>query len=77
MSDPSVEDAVRRVVLANADGDVKAIAVVMLNQEGEPEMFIGMPLNTAYGLIASLEILKNRIIEKIVTEGGMKPKDRE
>ena len=77
MSDPSVEDAVKRVVLANADGDIKAIAVVMINQEGEPEMFIGMPAGTAYIVIANLEILKNRIIEMVVRDGGMKPKDRE
>lgn len=77
MSDPSVEDAVKRVVLANADGDIKAIAVVMVNNNSEPEMFIGMPLGTAYTVIASLDILKNRIIEKVVREGGIEPKDRE
>ena len=77
MSDPSVEDAIKQIVLANEDGEIKSIAVVMINMHGEPEMQIGMSMNTAYALIASLEILKLKLIEKLVTDGGLKPRERD
>lgn len=77
MSDPSVEDAIKQIVLANADGEIKSIAVVMINHDGEPEMQIAMAPGTAYGLIASLEILKLKLIERVMSEGQLRPKDRE
>lgn len=77
MSDPSVEDAIRQIVLANADGEIRSIAVVMINNQGEPEMQIAMAPGTAYAIVTGLEILKLKIIERIMNDGQLKPKDRE
>jgi hypothetical protein len=77
MSDPSVEDAIKQIVLANADGEIKSIAVVIINHDGEPEMQIAMAPNTAYSIMAGLDILKLSILNNILTNGKLKPKERE
>ncbi len=77
MSDASVENAIKQIVLANADGEIKSIAVVMINHDGEPEMQIAMAPNTAYSMITGLEILKMSILNNILTNGKLKPKNRE
>lgn len=77
MSDASVEDAIKQIVLANADGEIRSIAVVMINHDGEPEMQIAMAPGTAYSLVSGLEILKMSILQQILTNGKLTPKDRE
>jgi hypothetical protein len=77
MSDPSVEDAVKQLVLANADGEIKSLVFVMLNKDGEPELQIAMAPGTAYAIISSLEILKLHIINRLTKDGAIEPKDRE
>ena len=77
MSDPSVEDAIKQIVLANADGEIRSIAVVMISHDGEPEMQIAMAPGTAYVLSTALRILEFKIIERIINDGQLKPKDRE
>jgi hypothetical protein len=73
----SVEDAIKQLVLANADNEVRSLVFVMINHEGEPEMQIAMAPGTAYAIITSLEILKVNIISKIIHDGKIEPKDRE
>jgi len=73
----SVEDAIKQLVLANADGEIKSLAFVMINHDGEPEMQIAMAPGTAYAVVTSLEILKINIISKIINDGGVAPKDRQ
>jgi hypothetical protein len=77
MSDASVEDAIKQIVLANADSEIRSIAVVMINHDGEPEMQIAMAPGTAYSLVSGLEILKMSILQQILTNGKLTPKDRE
>lgn len=77
MHNPSVEDAIKQIVLANADGEIRSIAVVMINHDGEPEMQIAMAPGTAYSIVTSLEILKLKIVQQIMNQGQLKPKDRD
>jgi hypothetical protein len=77
MSDASVEDAIKQIVLANADSEIRSIAVVMINHDGEPEMQIAMAPGTEYSLVSGLEILKMSILQQILTNGKLTPKDRE
>jgi len=77
MSDQSVEDAIRQIVLANADGEIKSIAVVMISHSGEPEMQIAVAHGTTYAVVTGLEILKIKIIENLMSKGQLKPKERE
>lgn len=76
MNKQSVEDAIKQLVLANADGEVRSLAFVMINHDGEPEMQIAMAPGTAYSIITALEILKVNIISKIIKDGGIEPKER-
>lgn len=76
MSDASVEDAIKQIVLANADSEIKSIAVVMINHDGEPEMQLAMAPGTAYAMATALDILRMSIINKLLTDGKAQPKDR-
>ena len=73
----SVEDAIKQLVLANADGEIKSLVYVMINHENEPEMQIAIAPGTMYSTIAALELLKLNLITKLMTDGGIKPKDRD
>jgi len=77
MHNPSVEDAIKQIVLANSDNEIRSIAVVMINHDGEPEMQIAMAPGTAYSIVTSLEILKLKIVQQIMNQGQLKPKDRD
>ena len=77
MSNQSVEDAIRQIVLANADGEIMSLAVVMINHSGEPEMQIAVAPGTTYAIVTGLEILKIKIIENLMNKGQLKPKERE
>lgn len=73
----SVEDAIKQLVLANADGEIKSLVYVMINHEGEPEMQIAIAPGTMYSVVTALELLKLNLITKLMTDGGIKPKDRD
>lgn len=76
MTDKSVEDVIKQLVLANADGEIKSIAVVFVNGNGEPEMQIGLNHFDAYRIISGLEILKQHVIGNLIANAATKPKDR-
>ena len=50
MSNLSVEDAIKQLVLANADNEIISLVFVMINHDGEPEMQIAMAPGTAYAV---------------------------
>ncbi len=77
MAEKSVEEVIRQLVLANADNEVKSIAVVFVNAEGEPEMQIGLAHFDAYKIIAGLDILKQHVISNLIINAAKTPKDRE
>ena len=77
MNKQSVEDAIKQLVLANADGEIKSLAYIMINQDGEPELQIAMAPGTGYAIVTALELLKMNIIGKIAKDGGVAAKDRE
>lgn len=73
----SVEDAIKQLVLANADGEIKSLVYVMINHQNEPEMQIAIAPGTMYSVVTALEILKLNLITKLMTDGGKAPKDRD
>lgn len=77
MNKNSVEDAVKQLVLANSDNEVKSLIIIMINHQNEPELQIAMAPGTAYTLVSALEIMKMRIISKLMLDGGVEVKDRE
>lgn len=77
MNDPSVEEAIKQLVLANADGEIKSLVYVMINKEGEPELQIAVSAGHMYSTVTALEILKVKLIERLIGEGGRPAKDRE
>ena len=77
MNKESVEDAVKQLVLANSDSEILSLAYIMINHKGDPELQIAMAPGTAYSLIAALEMMKMRILSKLMLDGGIEVKDRE
>ena len=73
----AVDQVIRQLVLAHADREISAIAVVFLNRNGEPEMELGIHHSGIYTIIASLDILKDTIKNMLIERGRMKPKNRE
>lgn len=73
----SVEDAIKQLVLANSDGEIKSLVYVMINHQNEPEMQIAITSGTIYSTITALELLKLNLITKLMTDGGIKPRDRD
>jgi hypothetical protein len=52
----SVEEVIRQLVLANQDGEIKSIAAVTVNSNGEPELHIGLNLGDAYRISTALRL---------------------
>ena len=77
MTNPSVEEIIKRLVMANHDGEIKAMAVVFINAENEPEMELAFGGNHVYQLCTSLDIIKYNILKMMMDNAAKKPKDRE
>lgn len=74
---PSVDEIIKRLVLAHADGDMKGIACVFVNAENQPEIEMSFGANQAFTMNIGLDLLKDSIIQKIKTQGQIDPKERE
>lgn len=74
---PDVDEIVKRIVLAHNDGDIKGIAVVIVNAENQPEMEMSFGANQAFTMNTALDLLKRGILEVMVNTGRIEPKERE
>ena len=74
---PSVDDIIRRIVLAHADGDLKGIACVFVNAQNQPEIEMSFGAGQAYTMNVGIDLLKDAIIQTIKEKGQIEPKDRE
>jgi hypothetical protein len=73
----SVEQVIKQLVLANQDGEIKSIAAVTVNSQGEPELHIGLNLGDAYRISTALRLMDLQICMKLLKEGGRPLGDRE
>lgn len=77
MTNKSVDDVIKALVVANHDSEVASIAVVFVNAEGEPELEVGVNHANVYKIIAGLEILKQNVINMLLEKAAKPPKDRQ
>lgn len=77
LTDKSASEVVKQLVLANEDQEIKSIAAITTNPDGEIELYMGLNSGDAYRLISGLEILKLQIIKKLMDDGAKPLKDRE
>ena len=77
MTNPEIDDIVRQLVLAHADGDIQAIAIVMINGKCEPEVKYAVNHPNAYGINFGLDAIKAHLVLDVVNQAGSKSKDRE
>ena len=73
----SVEEVIKQLVLANQDGEIKSIAAVTVNSNGEPELHIGLNLGDAYKISTGLRLLDLNLCGKLLAEAGRPLGDRE
>ncbi len=74
---PDVDEIIKRLVLAHADGDIKGIAVVFVNAENQPEMEMSFGANQAFTMNTGLDLLKMGILNTMMDKGQIDPKERE
>ena len=77
MTDKSVDQVIKRLVLAHADEEMQAIAVVFINAEGEPEMELAFGGKFVYQICTSMDIIKYNILKMMMDGAAKKPKERE
>ena len=74
---PSVDDIIKRLALANHDGDMKGIAVVFVNKDNEPEIEMSFGAGQAFTMNTGIDLLKRAILDRIISVGTIPPKERE
>lgn len=74
---PDVDEIIKRMALANHDGDIKAIAVIIINADNQPEIEMSFGGNHAFTMNMGCDLLKHNIIVKLLSDGQIPPKERE
>lgn len=74
---PDVDEIVKRIVLAHADGDMKGIAVVFVNAKNQPEIEMSFGQGQAFTMNIGLDLLKTNLISTMMTSATLPPKERE
>jgi hypothetical protein len=74
---PSVDDIIRKIVLAHADQEIFGLALVFVNEKLETEIEMSFGNGQAYAMNTGVDLLKNAILHRIMTAGQIPPKERE
>jgi len=77
MKENPASEVVRRIVIANHDQDLRAIAVVLVNKNGELEFEIGFDGQDKYTILSGLFMLANTVSSEIIANGQSSGKVRE
>jgi hypothetical protein len=62
-----LDEAIRHAVIANHDGDLKSIAIVMLCANNEPEIHMAVSTDTAFEMNGAVDMLKVEML-KLLTQ---------
>lgn len=73
---PDVDEIIKRLVLAHADGDMKGIACVFVNEQNQPEIEMSFGAGQAFTMSVGIDLLKDTILQKI-KDAAIEPKERE
>lgn len=57
-----IEDCIKQATLANHDGQLKAIAVIIIDLDGMPEYHFRVQPNEAFALNAGVDLLKTEMM---------------
>ena len=74
---PSVNEIIRKIVLAHADNELMGIALVFVNDKQETEIEMSFGNGQAYAMNTGVDLLKNAILARIMNAGRIEPKERE
>jgi len=76
-TNPEIDDIIRQLVLAHADGDIQAIAVVMINNKCEPEIKMAINHPNAYSINFGLDVVKATLLADVIRNASKPSGDRE
>ncbi len=77
MTNNNVNDIVKQLVLAHADGNVQCVAMVWLNLEGEPEVHYAVNNVQAYAINFALDVMKAGIMSDVIRNASKPSEERE
>ena len=77
MANKSVDEVIKQLVLAHADGEIKSLIVVFVNKDSEPEAELAIGPYDFYQLNTMMDLVKFRMLDRMTTNGMKKPKERE
>jgi hypothetical protein len=72
-----IADIVKQLVLAHADDKVEAVALIIVNPEGEPEIHYAVTNTYAYGVNFGLDIIKAGLLSDVLNHASKPSEDRQ
>lgn len=72
-----VDDIIRKLVLAHADGELMGIALVFVNNNMQTEIEMSFGAETAFAMNTGIDLLKDAVMDSIKGKGQIDPKERE
>ena len=72
-----VHEVMEELSQAHYLNDIKSIAVVTINSEGEPELRIALSPGHAYSMNTAYDLLKHYLITKLMEDGNKDIKRRD
>ena len=72
----SVDDIIKQLVLAHADMEIRSIAVVMFNQEGEPEIKYAVDHQSSYAVNFGMDVIKASLMSNVLNNASRPGKER-
>jgi hypothetical protein len=74
---PSIDEIIRKMVLAHADNEVMGLALVFVNEKLETEIEMSFGNGQAYAMNTGVDLLKQAILARIMNAGRIEPRERE
>lgn len=77
MDKTKIDDVIKQLVLAHADGEIQAIAVVFTNKEGEPAIQYAVQHVDAYAINFGMDIIKAGLMSDALNNASRPGDNRE
>lgn len=69
-AEKKVHEVMEELSNAHYMGNIKSIAVVTINKEGEPELRLALTTGTAYSMNTGYDLMKHHLLNRLMTDGS-------
>jgi hypothetical protein len=77
MTNPAIDDIIKQLVLAHADGEIRSICVVLINGEHEPEIKSAVSSECSYAINFGIDVAKADLLSNVIRNAMNPGKERE